>query len=220
MSDTAYSRISSFQVLDQIRKDDSINVWVFNGTALSTRKKDKTKKPQSTIQPSEIFFTVQTGNQNPATLRVPKTWVPINIGLQVPKNHLFQDANFLNSVTRGILIPITNDKANEFFEKNPEAIEEYDVAISSLRRGIQELVKSDMIDFSALSDIGDEAPDGITLSVLNVVARYTAEKDGIDANEAYNLIRSLANDLTAKDKEYIVNQIDDNRIQAFVNGLD
>jgi hypothetical protein len=200
--------------MDKIRKEDSLNVFVFNGTALGQTRNGKKQ------QPSELMFTVQNGGGQSSIVRVPKTWVPINIGLQVSKSNLFEDSNFLMAVSKGMLKPITNAEAMEFFQNNEEASGEFDQAMSSLNRGFDALEEIGMANFDDVADIAGDVPDGVSPAVANIVARFNEKEDNdLTEEQAYSLIRNINTELTKIDIDFMINNINSGRIQGYLNKI-
>ncbi len=197
----------SFDIMDTIRKEDSINVFVFNMTS---------KMEKSRAKNSNVMFTVQIGQQT-TLINIPQTWVPINIGLQAPKDVLFSNSNFLKAVTQGMIKPITNDEARKFFLENDGAMEEFDSAMSRQDLNAQSI--EEMQEMAQMPEQENELPSGVSPTIVNLIERYNDAEDAISESEAYSMVRTLESSLTKADIDYVVSNIKSERITAFVNKI-
>lgn len=110
--------------MEDIRSEPGVNLWVFNRTA---------SLKNSVHRDSIVHLIVPVGSEK-VTVKIPSTWIPVNIGLQAPKKAILEAADFLRGVNMDFLQPITNKKAKEFFEGNADAGAEYDSVISKMRK--------------------------------------------------------------------------------------
>jgi hypothetical protein len=206
-SNPAMATSNGFQILDAIKKEDSINVFVFN---ITTEKKGRNSN-------SKVIFTVPNGNED-SIVTIPMTWIPINVGLQAPKAALFESKNFLRAVSSNLLRPISTTEAIAFFRDNPDASEEYDRIVGSLSNN--DMPGEDGVPALPPMQVEEELPSGVSPTVINIVARFNStDNPDITESETYSLIRNLEKTLSKEDLNHILANIKSERIQQFANRI-
>jgi hypothetical protein len=58
----------------------------------------------------DVFISVEVGKSS-RTLKVPRTWIPIEVTKSVPRKNLLESAYFLEAVGKGLITPIHADDA-------------------------------------------------------------------------------------------------------------
>lgn len=150
-----------------------------------------------------------SGNGNPIIMRVPQTWLPIDLTLQVPYNHLISTSEFRNAVMQGYIIPISDEYAEYLLSKKGaqqerERLEEEDkkAAHAGPSRFMTSSEDSRVIDVNAgQTDVHIEE-DGFAPSFIAKVNRWSAMEDIAVMNE----IRSSGK-FTRKQLRYIVEHL-------------
>jgi hypothetical protein len=88
--------------LSELTESPSQQVWVLNVSEQISPNGDK----------SEVYIIVRYNDEH-VSLHLPKTWLPINLSDRLPKKALVESANFLNSLHKGLIVPVTPEYAAE-----------------------------------------------------------------------------------------------------------
>ena len=196
--------------LDKIRSDPSPNLWVFNNTP----------KLNNRFKNSVVHMVVSTGGSgtDKVVVRVPPTWVPINIGMQAPKRAIFDSPEFLRSVNNNFIRLISNEDAKQFFSADPDAQAEFDSQMNKLNNTAPDRTNTpDPVKNLENMDLTDGQIEDADINPKVIVAVGRVNDNSLTTAEFTSMLRSQEGDLTRKDYDYILAQVKDQKVHAFVN---
>jgi hypothetical protein len=189
-----------------LQEDENTQVYVLNNSDLNGLRNK-----------GEIYIPIRTHAAGDATIiKIPNTWIPIDLTTFVPRKALIDSAEFRRAVQNGIIRLINIATAEEVLHE-PEAREEQQVL----------LMQSNFIDDEALQALADKGgPDseivrkilaerqknlakgsgfeaGVTPAVVDIMNR-----ENMGAREIAVALRGLGNRITEKDLHYIISKAD------------
>jgi hypothetical protein len=186
--------------LDDIRRDDGSSLYVLNNLANNAQVRD-----------GLIIFNVAIDANDRRIVRVPNTWVPVNIGLQIPKDLILRSPDFLDSVIRQIIILVKTEDAEQVIAEEPGAQEEWD-RISQDIAGRYSL-EPDTIKVT--SDMGEI--EGAIDPEINVQLGEICSRDDVSESELISVVRNLTErgQLKRKDYEFVLANTQFVRVREF-----
>jgi len=175
--------------IHELEAANSSFVWVLNNT-----------NPKGNIN-----LTVADGRGRPVNVRVPISWIPIDLTTQSTKNALLEDPNFRTLVAKRLILLIDSAEAIEFL-KHGDAAEEHariyqvgDIAPVGAADENQEL-----------EAVKAEAAGDINPFVLNLMVEKTLPEE--------NVLRELRNredEFTKADYQYIAQNSLHDKVKAW-----
>lgn len=198
--------MNSMWNLDKVRAEESPNLWVMNITS---------KLAEGSVhKDSTVHLIVPVGNDK-LTVKIPSTWIPINIGLQVPKKAIVESSDFLRGINLRFLHPITSKEAKEFFDSNPDARIEYDNVISRMSKRNKRTndASNEPSNLPAPLETGDVEDTAVSPRLIQAIFKFK-EKE-INVNELASVIRT-ALPLNDVDTQYVLQSVDDRKIHSIV----
>ena len=103
-------------LFNEVMQSDDISCWVLNTTAGKTLRGQK-------LRASNVIMSIIISGDTTASVSVPPTFVPIDLGLQVPKKVLFESLDFRRLLNQGLLTLISSEDAEKLMTE-PGAYEE------------------------------------------------------------------------------------------------
>lgn len=162
-----------------------------------------------------IIINVPITDSNQRTLRVPATWVPVNIGMQIPKNYVFNTPEFLDAIMRQALIIVPNEVAERLFKEDDSAAVERD------------RVHADLMGTGRFGTDDRRAPDNPAQEIedaidpeLNVQMAEAVHREDITEAELFGVLRRLDMNkrLKTKDYDYVAKISQFEKIRTWANG--
>jgi hypothetical protein len=212
---SATRNIDSIFNLESVRSEPGTNLWVFNSTPSLKGERQKQKN-------SVIHLLVTMGNEK-TLVRIPTTWVPVNIGLQAPKKALFESPDFLKAINNGYIKPITNKEAMEFYKDNEEAAAEYDMANSKMSRTAPDRDTAEDKEVAKPSgfvqdlNAGEIEETDLNPKIIQAVAKIKSGE--IKEVEFSSILRNSQHDLTDEDMEYVMANVSEPNIHKLINKI-
>jgi hypothetical protein len=183
--------------LTDLSKEDALELYVLNNSANARHK-----------SPGVVIVNVPLSGNDTRIIRVPNTWVPVNIGLQLPKNKILESADFLQALNDRTLLGVLVKDAEAIFDEDPEAKEEW-------HRVAQNLMGGGSIE-EQMGMVSGESEDAIDPD-LNSAMVEAVNRDDIDEGELYSIIRNQAESglLKTKDFKYIIDTSKHEKVKSF-----
>lgn len=140
-----------------------------------------------------INLTVADGMGRQRNVRVPISWIPVDLTMQITRKSLLEDPQFRTLVAKRVILIIDNDAAREFL-KNPDAAEEY-----ARLYAVGPIAEVGAADESAEIENAKALVDGsIDPFVMNILVQRDMSEDDV-----LRELRNREDDLTKKDFQYI-----------------
>jgi hypothetical protein len=176
--------------IDILAKEDSRSIYVLNAANNIPNMRD-----------GVTIFNVSINNDERRTIRVPNTWIPVDIGRQIPKRYIIDSPDFMDATMRGILVLVDTKSAQALFAEDSEAAAEQD-------RVFQDLMGNGKLSMDALNptNFGADEIEGAIDADLNVQMAEAVGREDITEGELYSIVRRLgdARQLKRKDFDYIL----------------
>lgn len=200
-----FMKNNPYDILDKIRAEPTMSLWVFNITPQLQRSK---------FNSSQIHFSINV-NDTVHSVVVPLTFVPVDLGQQIPKKHLFDSADFLRAVNTKKILPILHKDAMKFFEGDASRREELERVTVRMNKIDQEATSIDPSQFTqtAQGEDVDDSLKNVTGKVAAAVEAFTQNE--MKANELLSVIKPIS--LSAADKDHIRSRVSDERVLAYLN---
>jgi len=197
--------------IDDIRRSDSMDLYVLNNSAQIRGMRD-----------GLLIFNVAINANDQRIIRIPNTWIPINIGLQVPKDLILRSPEFLDAVMRRVIILVSGEDAERIFEEDGEAKTELDRVVQDMNsrfsmdtpddpplpknltdmQSVEGALDPDINPQLAEAVLREDVSEGELNSLVRRLSEHGALKrkdfDFILSNCAFEKIRSIATDRLAK----------------------
>lgn len=189
------SKSSSLTVLtiNQMERLDDSSVFVTNMT-----------KPKGNVN-----FSVSDGTSKRIAVKVPCTFIPIDLTTQATKTSIITSPDFRALVTKGYLRVVDPEEARAFIDSSPEATEEH-------RRLFRQIEVAAIGGNPETSRV--EIESETVLGTINVVAKNVIESE-MEENDALRILRNNAGDLTAEDWEYVASKSDKAKVKEFAASM-
>lgn len=86
----------------------------------------------------DVFITVEVGKST-RTLKVPRTWIPIEVTKAIPRKNLTESASFLEAIGKGLITPIDTEDAKTIMRQSGYAeelrrLEEFEATVREASR--------------------------------------------------------------------------------------
>lgn len=137
-----------------------------------------------------------TGNGNPIMLRIPATWLPIEVTSQIAYSQLVPTHEFRNAINNNWIIPISREYAEHLLskpgaqEEKERLEEEYKAAINAgPARGMSEEETMQIDDGASSTNTFVNQIDGFEPSFIAKVNRWIAMEDIAVLNELRSMGR-------------------------------
>jgi hypothetical protein len=202
--------------LEPIRSEPGTNLWVFNNTPNLKGVRQQQKN-------SIIHLVIKVGDER-TLVKIPTTWIPLNIGLQAPKKAIFESPDFLRAINNGYIRPITNKEAQTFYQENDEASAEYDLVNAKMNKtgmkdddddGMDEGAKTKPRDFQQSISDGEIEETALNPKIIQAVGKFTAGE--IKDSEFNSIVRNIQAELTDEDLEYVISNVKEPGIHRLIN---
>ena len=168
--------------LSQLEKSEHASVWVFNLSG-SAELKD--------FKRGIINISVNDGIGNTISLRVPITWVPVDLTTQVTKTALVMNPQFRRLASAGILKIISEDSALEIVG-TPEGRRE------TIKVHAAEKYSGDLAD----SGINVEN-EVVSTSNINAIVISVINRDDLDEDACISVLEGHEMTMNTNDFEYL-----------------
>ncbi len=99
-------KIQRLSIQDVIRQDEKDPIWCLNNTPMKGYA-------------GNLLITIpkKYGNGQPDPIHLPRTWLPLDITLQVPRSQIIDSSEFLRAVQSETIILISSDYAKYLMSK-------------------------------------------------------------------------------------------------------
>lgn len=179
--------------IDDLRNQkDTDPIWALNNTSNS-----------KVGQAGDLLLLIPklNGNRNPDPLRIPRTWLPVNITNQIPRRQLLESSEFLNAVNNEVLVLITQEYADYLMKR--EGAEEERQRLQQLDARIQNLTSRAVTTDSTYHFGGETEKDdrGFDPKFMVKVTQWKSMADISVLND----LRSLR--LTRRQYEYVLSEL-------------
>lgn len=166
----------------------------------------------------DICISIKAGDIN-ADVVIPNTWIPWDLGAQVPVKDVINNINFRKYVTMGFLAVVDETEAQALL-KNPDVQAQLSLVNSRVAKShrnvnivegqklkLRTSRQRSEIDAVSLQTMGDQT-EGVSIAAVEIV-----NNTDVTADERYAMVLNHSEQLTQKDWDYIVaNNPDDERI--------
>ena len=186
--------------IDEIRREDNSDLYVLNNAQANPLLRD-----------GLIIFNVAIDANDRRIVKVPNTWVPINIGHQIPKDLIMRSPDFLDAVMRRVIILVKSEDAERIFEEDADARAEWDK------------ISQDLSGRFAGDPDGMQIPPGTVISEvegaidpdINTQLAEEVSREDISEQDLMSIVRNLTerNSLKRKDYEFILANTQFNRVR-------
>lgn len=175
----------------------------------------------------DVFITVEVGKST-RTLKVPRTWIPIEVTKAIPRKNLTDSASFLEAIGKGLITPIDNEDAKAIMRQSGYAeelrrLEEFEATVreASRAKGIgknvtvsggqeddeQEAREVKRKKVSVVSLAGDDDEDEGQATVSASFQAWVSKLNALDNEvEARNEIRTRG-ELEEEEAHYMLENI-------------
>lgn len=186
--------------IDEIRREETSDLYVLNNAQANPALRD-----------GLIIFNVAIDVNDRRIVRVPNTWVPINIGHQIPKDLIMRSPDFLDAVMRRVIILIKTTDAEQIFEDDAEARAEWDKISQDLSgRFTGDIDGMQMPPGTVIADVEGAIDPDINTQLAEAVSR-----EDIAEQDLMSIVRNLTErgNLKRKDYEFILANTQYNRVR-------
>ena len=185
--------------LANIRNEDGIDLYVLNNT-------------MNLGQASRVVMEIVADGGH-HLLDIPATWVPINAGLQIPKELLLKNTNFLKSVSQKKLIPVSTADAEAFFQKDSAARQEIDRITAKLNGTAVNL------DEESPSAPDTEVIDGEISGDVRTEVIEACLREDISEGEQYAIIHSAhqLKKLNEDECKFLIENSNFDKVKGYAN---
>jgi len=169
-------------MLSELEKSENASVWVFNLSGASDIAKDF---PRGIIN-----IAINDGIGNVIGIKIPITWVPVDMTTQVTKSALVANPQFRRLVSAGVLKVVAEEHALQIIS-TPEGRKE------TMKVHASEKYTGDLGNTQINNDIEIAATD-VNAIVMSVVTR-----DDLDEDQCISILEGHEITLSEKDFEYL-----------------
>jgi len=155
-----------------------------------------------------VCMTIKSQDGEVSSLRVPRTWIPVEVSEQVDKNTLLKSHSFRQAIFNGTLDLIADADAEEVLS-SAEGKAEY----KSMRERMRTMSTHGN---TQPRDLQDETEQEAVISpqVLEIM-----ERENVTDAERYSVIRTIEAQLTEEDLTYIIKKATHPNLTKYVKGL-
>ena len=121
---------------------------------------------------ADIYISVREDNDT-SFIKVPQTWVPIDVSESASRRSILSSRHFLESVRKGLIAPVSVEYAEQLQEQE-DAMAEYDRLASEDQRILNEAMNPEN-RFNAPATVVDSNQSDV-MDVNEVTAKTTGEK--------------------------------------------
>lgn len=167
--------------LSQLEKSDYASVWVFNLSGSSEMKEFKR---------GIINISVNDGIGNSISLRIPITWVPVDLTTQVTKSALVMNPQFRRLASAGVLKIISEDDA---------------LAIVATPEGRKETMKVHASE-KYTGDLGESFKaenDVVSTASVNAIVMSVTNREDLDEEACISILDGHEMTMNTGDFEYL-----------------
>lgn len=99
-------KIQRLSIQEVLRQNDKDPIWCLNNTPMKG-------------YPGNLLISIpkRYGNGQPDPIHLPRTWLPIDITLQVPRSQIVESSEFLRAVQSETIIVVSSDYAQYLMNK-------------------------------------------------------------------------------------------------------
>lgn len=198
----------TYTINEAIKNEKEISLYVVNTSDNNQRINDKPIK-------AEISFPVKSANGQTTNIRIPSTWIPIDLSLQTTKEDLVKSPDLRRLITRGNLELIREEEALAILNKKEAKLE-----VSRLRK--MDNINITVQNFAGqLTDV-ERSNTGLTPAEGNinpveidslVIELFT--RDDITDQERYAQLINVKTRLNKKDWSYVIDATKSEEISEF-----
>lgn len=178
--------------MTELENAKSSSIWVYNS---------------SNPIKGNVNFTVQDGMRAEVSIKVPATFIPIDLTTQVSKSALMSSPQFRRLISVGFLSPVPTEEAEQFMQK-PEAQKE----ARRIFNMSSELTVTPEAVPAGVSNIVNETSGKISGFVMNLAM---SEASGLDEEQTMTTLMGQASVLTKEDFSYLAEQSKYSRVKTF-----
>jgi hypothetical protein len=191
-----------------ITQQDTIAAIVADEKSTSFFILNNSDKPdrnnQSTREQGPILLTV-THEGKSMLVRIPVSWVPVDVALQAPKKAIASSAEFQRALASGSIIVLSHDEGRNIINADQDSRDEY-ARVMAIAQGVNGAGEG----YQAASGQREEADDpwaNVSPSVKVNVEEVT--NSTMSMNEFRSFMRREARSISALDKKYIAEKLPD-----------
>lgn len=154
-----------------------------------------------------VCMTIKSQDGDVSSLRVPRTWIPVEVSEQVDKHTLLKSHSFRQAIFNGTLDLVSDADAEEVL-----ASEEGRAEYKSMRERMRTMSTQGNITRDLKDDTEKEAT--VSPQVLEIM-----ERENVSDAERYSVIRTIEAQLTSDDLAYIMKKATHPNLTKYVKGL-
>ncbi len=158
----------------------------------------------------DVFVSVEVG-KSARTLKIPRTWIPVEVTKTIPRKNLLESAYFLEAIGKGLITPIHTDDAKAMMNQSGykdeiRRLEEFDASVreASKAKGI-----SKSVTVSGGRDQEEDEPEAEEIKRKKVsVVSLSRDEDDEDEKATVSVsfqawvskLNALDNEVTARNE--------------------
>lgn len=198
----------TYTINEATKNEKEISFYVINTSDNNQRINDKPVK-------AEISFPVRSANGQTTNVRIPSTWIPVDLSLQTTKEDLVKSPDVRRLINRGNLELIREEEALEILNKKEARME------------MERLKKMDNVNITVQnfagqltdnerSNTGLEPAEGNidSIEVDSLVIELFSRED-INDQERYAQLINVKSRLNEKDWAYVIDVTKSEEISEF-----
>ena len=197
--------VKSFDLIQQqgvvqkiINDKENSSFFVLNNT-------DRPTQGRSTKQAGTLLISVKVEG-DARIVRIPVSWVPIDVSAQAPKEYIGKSAEFLRALSLGTIMVLTHAEAHKIINADSDSKLEYAriMAIAQGVNGADEAAGSNNKDGAeAVFDPWANVSQEVRLNVEEL------NNETMSENEFRSFVRRSERSISPLDRKYIVAQAPD-----------
>lgn len=184
--------------VESILKDESSSFFVLNYSDLPN------KSGVSTQEAAPIVMTVMVDGQA-RLIRIPYSWVPVDLGLQAPKRAIRDSVEFQRCLTSRAIVVLTQEEAEKIITADEVNSQEYGRVMAVAQR----VNGADQYNYGSNSRM--EEPEDPWKMVSNEAKLQVEqfEENIITESDFRNYLLRSKRSLSALDRQYIADKLPD-----------
>lgn len=198
----------TYTINEAIKNEKEISLYVVNTSDNNQRINDKPIK-------AEVSFPVKSANGQTTNVRIPSTWIPVDLSLQVTKEDLVKSPDLRRLITRGNLELMREEEALEILNKKEAKMEmERLRKMDSINITVQNF--AGQLTDSERSSTGLKPAEGNVdaVEVDSLVIELFTRED-INDQERYAQLINVKSRLNEKDWAYVIDVTKSDEISEF-----
>jgi len=154
-----------------------------------------------------VCMTVLSGENTQVPIRIPKTWIPIELSEQVDKGALLKSHSFRQAVFNGTLVLIKPEAAIKTLESEEGKAED-----ANVRERMRSMAATGTLSEQTKSE--EDPLAAIAPQVIEIMGR-----EGISDVERFNELRTIESQLTKEDCEYVAKKASSSKLTEHMQAL-